>query len=69
MLETGKVTCPTCGGEVVEYHCINIEVETDRVHLFKVGKCPCCGNYYQWHEEFTYEGYHTPEEIKKDDEP
>lgn len=69
MLKTGDVKCPTCGGALEEHDCIDIEVDTDRVRLFKVGECPYCGNHYQWHEEFTYEGYTTPEETAVDDEP
>lgn len=69
MLKTGDVKCPTCGGALEEHDCIDIEVDTDRVRLFKVGECPCCGNHYQWHEEFTYEGYTTPEETAVDEEP
>ena len=68
-LRTGDVKCPTCGGELEEHDCIDIEVDTGRVRLFKVGECPYCGNHYQWHEEFTYEGYTTPEETEGDDEP
>lgn len=69
MLRTGDVKCPTCGGDLEEHDCINIEVDTDRVRLFKVGECPCCNSYYQWYEEFAYEGYTTPEETEGDDEP
>ena len=56
MLRTGDVKCPTCGGTLEEHDCIDIEVDVSRVRLFKVGACPYCGNHYQWHEEFTYEG-------------
>ena len=56
-LRTGDVKCPTCGGELEEHDCVDIEVDVSRVRLFKVGACPYCGNHYQWHEEFTYEGY------------
>ena len=69
MLNTGKIICPTCGGEVVEFDTIDVEVDTTSVTLFKVGECDHCGNHYQWHEEFTYEGYTTPEETEGDDEP
>ena len=69
MLRTGDVKCPICGSDLEEHDCIDVEVETNRVRLFKVGECPDCGNYYQWYEEFTYEGYTTPENIGRDDEP
>ena len=70
MLKTGKVICPTCGGEVVEFDNIDIEVDNTTVTLFKVGECDHCGNHYQWHEEFTYDGYTTPEETEGEyDEP
>ena len=69
MFETGNAECPICGGALEEHDCIDIEVDTDRVRLFKVGACPYCGNHYQWREEFIYDGCTAPEEIEKDDEP
>ena len=70
MLKTGEVICPTCGGTVQETDCLDIEVDVSTVTLFKVGECDHCGNHYQWHEEFTYEGYTPPEETEGEyDEP
>ena len=69
MLRTGDVKCPICGGLLEEHDCVDVEVETNRVRMFKVGECPDCNKYYQWYEEFTYEGYTTPENIEGDDEP
>jgi hypothetical protein len=68
MLKTGKVICPTCGGEVVEFDTIDIEVDTSTVTLFKVGDCDHCGNVYQWHEEYTLAGYRDLELIRTKDE-
>ena len=62
MLKTGKVICPTCGGEVVEFDNLDIEVDTSTVTLFKVGECDHCGNHYQWHEEYTLAGYRDLEQ-------
>ena len=69
MLKTGDIKCPACNNILEEHDCIDIEVDTNSVHMFKIGECPCCGNHYQWYEEFTYEGYTTPEEIERDGEP
>lgn len=69
-LKSGDVKCPICGGELEEHDCVDIEVDMNCVRLFKVGACPNCGKCYQWHEEFTYEGYTIPEEIEEEcDEP
>ena len=59
MLKTGKVICPTCGGEVVEFDNIDIEVDTSTVYLFKVGKCDHCGNQYEWVEWYSYIGHNS----------
>ena len=61
MLNFGDVKCPTCGGDLEEHDCVDIEVDVSRVRLFKVGACAYCGNHYQWYEEFGYEGYTEPE--------
>lgn len=62
MLKNEKVICPTCGGEVVEFDTIDIEVNTASVTLFKVGGCNRCGNHYQWHEEYALAGYRDLEQ-------
>ena len=71
MLKTGKVICPTCGGEIVEPSTFDIEVDTYNVTLFKAGECDHCGNYYQWHEEYTLAGYRDLEQThdESEDEP
>ena len=71
MLKTGMVICPTCGGEVVEFDNIDIEVDNTTVTLFKVGECDHCGNHYQWHEEYTLAGYRDLEQThdESEDEP
>ena len=63
MLMVGDVKCPTCDNILEERDCIDIDADTNRVRLFKIGKCPYCGDNYKWYEEFIYEGYTTPEEI------
>ena len=68
MLKTGKVICPTCGGEVVEFDNIDIEVDNTTVTLFKAGECNHCGNHYQWHEEYTLAGYRDLEQTHDEDE-
>ena len=71
ILKTGKVICPTCGGEVVESDTIDIEIDTASVTLLKVGECDRCGNHYQWHDEYTLAGYRDLEQIhdESEDEP
>jgi len=71
MLKTGEVTCPTCGGTIQETDCLDIEVDVSTVTLFKVGECDHCGNHYQWHEEFSFEGYRDLEQThdESEDEP
>ena len=71
MLKTGEVICPTCGGVVQEFDCLDIEVDVSTVTLFKVGECDHCGNHYQWHEEFSFEGYRDLEQThdESEDEP
>lgn len=66
MLKTGKVICPICGGEVVEFDNIDIEVDVTTVTLFKVGECDRCGNHYQWREEYTLAGYRDLEQTHDD---
>jgi uncharacterized protein with PIN domain len=68
MLKTGKVTCPTCGGEVVEFDTIDVEVDTSSVTLFKVGECDHCGNHYKWFEEYSLVGYRDLEQTHDEDE-
>ena len=68
MLKTGKVICPICGGEVVEFDNIDIEVDTSTVTLFKVGECDHCGNHYQWYDEYTLAGYRDLEQTNYKDE-
>ena len=68
MLKTGEVICPTCGGVVQEFDCLDIEVDVSTVTLFKVGECDHCGNHYQWHEVFTYEGHTELEYTESEDE-
>ena len=68
MLKTGKVICPICGGEVVEFDNIDIEVDTSTVTLFKVGECDHCGNHYQWCDEYTLAGYRDLEQTNYKDE-
>lgn len=69
MLKTGKVICPTCGGDIIGISTIDIEVGVSEIRLFKVGECNHCGNYYQWHEEFTYCGHTELEYTESEDEP
>lgn len=69
MLKTGDVRCPICNDILEEYGNFDTEVDISRVYLFKVGKCPCCSHEYKWCEEFTYDGYTTPEEVEDDHEP
>ena len=75
MLKTGKIICATCGGEVVEFDTIDIDVDTTSVTVFKIGECDQCGNHYQWHDEYTLVGYrdleqiHDKSENKSDDIP
>lgn len=57
MLKTGKVICPTCSGEVVEFDTIDIEVDDTTVTLFKVGECDHCGNHYWWNENYVFAEY------------
>ena len=68
MLKTGKVICPTCGGEVVEFDTLDIDAEGSTVTLFKVGECDHCGNHYQWHEEYALAGYRDLEETQSEDD-
>ena len=71
MLKTGEVICPTCGGKVVEFDNLDIEVDNTTVTLFKVGECDHCGNHYQWHEDYTLAGYRDLEQThdESEDEP
>ena len=68
MLKTGKVICPTCGGEVVEFDTIDVEVDTASVTLFKIGECDRCKNQYQWHEEYALVGYRDLEQTHDESE-
>ena len=68
MLKTGKVICPTCGGEVVEFDTIDVEVDTSSVTLFKVGECDHCGNHYKWYEEYSLVGYRDLEQTHDESE-
>ena len=71
MLKTGKVICPTCGGEVVAFDHLDTYIEISTVTLFMVGKCDHCGNHYQWNEEYTLSGYRDLEQTRDEskDEP
>lgn len=60
--------CPTCGGDIVEIDTLDIDEESSKLTLFKVGECDHCGNHYQWHEEFTYSGHTALEKIDSEDE-
>jgi C4-type Zn-finger protein len=68
MLKNGTVICPTCGGEVVAFDSVDIEVESSRVILCMVGECDHCGNHYQWHENYTYAGYFNLEQTHDESE-
>ena len=68
MLKTGKVICPTCGGEVVEFDTIDIFMGNTAVILFKVGECYHCGNGYQWYEEYALMGYRDLEQTYDESE-
>ena len=68
MLKNGKVICLTCGGEVVEFDTIDIDVDTTSVTVFKIGECDRCGNRYQWHDEYTLAGYRDLEQIHDESE-
>ena len=52
-----ELKCPTCGGDITVIDTIDIEEGVSEIRLFKVGECDHCGNHYQWHEVFTYEGH------------
>ena len=69
MLKTGDVRCPICNDILEEYGSFDIEVDISCVRLSKVGKCPNCSHEYKWCEEFTYDGYTTPEEVDDEYEP
>lgn len=62
-LESGDTKCLTCHTELEELDCTDIETSFNYVRLLKVGSCPDCGKFYQWYEEFAYEGHTIPEEI------
>ena len=68
VLKNGKVICLTCGGEVVEFDTIDIDVDTTSVTVFKIGECDRCGNHYQWHDEYTLAGYRDLEQIHDESE-
>ena len=63
MLKTGKVICPTCGGEVVALDTLDTYMGTSTVTLFMIGECDQCGKLYQWNEEYTLAGYCNLEQI------
>ena len=67
-LKSGDVICPTCGGLVEEFDCLDIDYEGGKVVMFKIGECDHCGNHYQWHEEFEYLGHRDMEQIDREDE-
>ena len=60
--------CPNCNGDIMEIDTLDIEEEASVLTLFKVGVCNCCGNHYQWHEEFTFTGYTGLEHTKSEDD-
>lgn len=68
MLETGKVICPTCGGEVVAFDHLDTYIDTSTVTLFMVGECDHCGNHYKWNEEYILAGYCGLEQTHDEDE-
>lgn len=68
MLKTGKVICPTCGGEVVAFDHLDTYIDTSTVTLFMIGECDHCGNRYQWNEEYTLAGYRDLEQTYDEDE-
>ena len=63
MLKTDNVKCLTCGDTLKEYDCIDIEIDSNRVCLLKVGSCSHCDKIYQWHEEYALAGYYDLEQI------
>lgn len=63
MLKTGKVICPTCGGEVVAFDTLDTYMGPSAVTLFMIGECDQCGKLYQWNEEYTLAGYSNLEQI------
>ena len=63
MLKTGKVICPTCGGEVVAFDTLDTYMGISTVTLFMIGECDQCGKLYQWNEEYTLAGYCNLEQI------
>ena len=71
MLKTGKIICPTCGGEVVASDTIDSYLDTSAAIFSMVGECDHCGNHYQWQEEYTLAGYRDLEQIhdESEDEP
>lgn len=71
MLKTGKVICPTCGGEVMKLDTIDVELDIASVILFLFGECHYCGKRYQWREEYTFAGYSDLEQAHDEgnDEP
>lgn len=71
MLKTGKIICPTCGGEVVASDTIDNYLDTSAAIFSMIGECDHCGNHYQWQEEYTLAGYRDLEQIhdESEDEP
>ena len=62
------VTCPTCGGHVEEFDCLDTMVEQDAVVLFKVGECDHCGNHYEWYERYTFSKVENLAQIERNEE-
>ena len=71
MLKTGKIICPTCGGEVVASDTTDNYLDTSAAIFSMIGECDHCGNHYQWQEEYILAGYRDLEQIhdESEDEP
>ena len=71
MLKTGKIICPTCGGEVVASDTIDSYLDTSTAIFSMIGECDHCGTHYQWQEEYVLAGYRDLEQThdENEDEP
>ena len=68
MLKTGKIICPTCGGEVVAFDTLDSYLDTSTAVFSMIGKCDHCGNRYHWQEEYILAGYRDLEQTHDEDE-
>lgn len=68
MLDTGKIICPSCGGEVVAFDTLDSYLDTSTAVFSMIGKCARCGNRYHWQEEYTLSGYRDLEQTDDEDE-